>query len=179
MDRDSIKSIIRISHNFKGKPVLLRKLDEYLTKRFEEKIKKMQLDIPFFNLYVSELEGTAHYVNNRINLHIYKNEEFKNLDNCSNGYIANVQEHFSNCGMVCINNITSNSTRDDNKQIMEIILELAEDVTELFGYSNIVYTASKSQNQDLIPILNKTYKIINEFRNKRMSSDIIIYSKTL
>ena len=179
MDRKELKNLINGNGNFRKRPLQVRKLDDYLEEKFIEIYKTAKLKPPIFSIYTTDEPGTAHYLYSKLYLEIYRDEQGKKTGGYSRQFTIGMHELFGNCGIVCLNNLSSSYYDDVNDEYLEIMMQLAEDVVDLFGYSSIIYTTSNTQNIKLIPILDKTYKKIHEFKNKRMTTEITIYSKDI
>jgi len=120
-----------------------------------------------------------HYLDVLLRIRGYKSKYSKNKNSHSSVTSVSINELFGNCSTVCISKIHCDNI--SNAGDCYPIMTIAEHLSELMGYSNLIYTTSNAnyENGKLKVYFDENkWNVIDSFKNIR-GGNIEIYTKKI
>jgi hypothetical protein len=120
-----------------------------------------------------------HYLDVLLRIRGYKSKYSKNKNSHSAVASVSINELFGNCSTVCISKIHCDNI--SNAGDCYPIMTIAEHLSELMGYSNLIYTTSSNnyENGKLKVYFNENnWNVIDSFKNVR-GGNIEIHTKKI
>lgn len=181
--QEEIELIDRLESNITNKKGLLgataykHLLEEYITTLMKNVMKDQYPSYNFYRLTIDEISNLRNYVDIRISILFYHDEEYYKVGNYSTSITVELRELFCNCSTIVINKLYGELL---NKSLCNTYMSILEKICSLTGYSCILYTASDRETKNcVLDYLTNNWKLIKEFKNKRTSSIIKYYTKDL
>lgn len=171
MQEDLIKLKEELKYYFKTNPEDIYDYDftNKVRKYIELYLNTYNIEHKYFIFEPKKTDVHNHYLDHIFNIRYINNYNFK----------IYINELFGNCSTVMLNNcILFKAYNDLNLKILMLI----EDICDIYGYTCILYTISKSNiyNIIMLPIFEDLkYNVISEYINKRGGAKIEIYQKLI
>ena len=120
-----------------------------------------------------------HYLDVLLRIRGYKSKYSKNKNSHSSTTSVSINELFGNCSTVCISKIHCDNINSASDCYP--IMTIAQHLSELMGYSNLIYTTSNTnyENGKLKVYFNENnWNVIDSFKNIR-GGNIEIHTKKI
>jgi|GEM_PF-5560901 len=171
-----------LSDNQSSLNIIANYLNELVGPLIEKHITdSSRLRFAFTNVEVIPTAKIAgnHYLDVLLRIRGYKSKYSKNKNSHSAVTSVSINELFGNCSTVCISKIHCDNI--SNAGDCYPIMTIAEHLSELMGYSNLIYTTSSTnyENGKLKVYFNENkWNVIDSFKNIR-GGNIEIHTKKI
>lgn len=163
---------------------------EYLELKFKSIFfnNKLFKRYPYYRFAISTDSYARNYFSAYISIYFYSNEEHY-IKDCSTQKIEiQLGELFLNCSSICFSKLSgdlltryafNNVNPLDQQRFVTEYMEILVEFCSLLKYSKALYTCSEETNQFAESYLQKNWKEVERFKNKRNSHTIVYYTKDL